>query len=460
MSVPACAGNDTSRSLLAIPLRHRPLAPLGLVAVAGLFRLRSRSRADGALMEAPSSLPSSLSALAARYGDGTLPPFSNSSSERTSAPRPSLWSASDSRSIERQAKSSTDTAATRNRLVSFFCPAEPQSVSLPCLLARVSRRRFRPDTGWTRRRRSQGRTKCAADHPRVFATFTAPSFGSVQSQGGSAGVVLPCRQRRDDPICSHGRAATCRLRHDELDPALGQAICPDCFDYEGAVLWNAFMPVLWRRTITKPAPGPRSRVGLSAAIPQGSCRIRFARSPSSSAEGSSICTSSSGSMAPIRESRRRRTGRRRSAGGCRRPGGGANIALDHAARRRKTLDPLGCTDARPGDSSRRRGRGLRCCSLGLCGQVRHEGKPKSAGGLDRRIRSEFEIAHLAVSDHARRLMVACWGIGGLPEFEHLRLREWAHMLGFRGHFLTKARRYSVTFGELRSAECDTGPSWR
>jgi len=25
------------------------------------------------------------------------------------------------------------------------------------------------------------------------------------------------------------------------------------------------------------------------------------------------------------------------------------------------------------------------------------------------------------------------------------------MLGFRGHFLTKARRYSVTFGELRSA---------
>ena len=25
------------------------------------------------------------------------------------------------------------------------------------------------------------------------------------------------------------------------------------------------------------------------------------------------------------------------------------------------------------------------------------------------------------------------------------------MLGFRGHFLTKARRYSVTFGELRLA---------
>jgi hypothetical protein len=31
------------------------------------------------------------------------------------------------------------------------------------------------------------------------------------------------------------------------------------------------------------------------------------------------------------------------------------------------------------------------------------------------------------------------------------LRRWAHMLGFGGHFLTKARRYSVTFGTLRAA---------
>jgi hypothetical protein len=31
------------------------------------------------------------------------------------------------------------------------------------------------------------------------------------------------------------------------------------------------------------------------------------------------------------------------------------------------------------------------------------------------------------------------------------LRRWAHMLGFGGHFLTKARRYSVTFGVLRAA---------
>ncbi len=34
---------------------------------------------------------------------------------------------------------------------------------------------------------------------------------------------------------------------------------------------------------------------------------------------------------------------------------------------------------------------------------------------------------------------------------YARLRRWAHMLGYGGHFLTKARRYSTTFGDLRTA---------
>lgn len=31
------------------------------------------------------------------------------------------------------------------------------------------------------------------------------------------------------------------------------------------------------------------------------------------------------------------------------------------------------------------------------------------------------------------------------------LRKWAHMLGFRGHFSSKSRCYSVTLGSLRRA---------
>ena len=49
------------------------------------------------------------------------------------------------------------------------------------------------------------------------------------------------------------------------------------------------------------------------------------------------------------------------------------------------------------------------------------------------------------------LVRACWALGGRPELDGLRLREWAHMLGFGGHWSTKSRRYSTTMGALRRA---------
>jgi hypothetical protein len=51
--------------------------------------------------------------------------------------------------------------------------------------------------------------------------------------------------------------------------------------------------------------------------------------------------------------------------------------------------------------------------------------------------------------HTERLIHACWTLGREPDY--YGLRRWAHMLGFGGHFLTKGRRYSITFGTLREA---------
>ncbi|MGI5487133.1 replication initiator [Microtetraspora malaysiensis] len=34
------------------------------------------------------------------------------------------------------------------------------------------------------------------------------------------------------------------------------------------------------------------------------------------------------------------------------------------------------------------------------------------------------------------------------------LRQWAHMLGYRGHFSTESRLYSVTLGDFRQAWAD------
>src|SRR5690606_17927362 len=44
------------------------------------------------------------------------------------------------------------------------------------------------------------------------------------------------------------------------------------------------------------------------------------------------------------------------------------------------------------------------------------------------------LAQLDISDHTRRLIRTAWTLGARKDLEHLRLRAWAHMLGFRGHF--------------------------
>ena len=90
-----------------------------------------------------------------------------------------------------------------------------------------------------------------ADHPCVFVTLTAPSFGPVHARREKDGRVLACRPRRKGKSCPHGIGLSCGEKHARDDHRLGEPLCPDCYDYTGAVLFNACSPELWRRfTIT------------------------------------------------------------------------------------------------------------------------------------------------------------------------------------------------------------------
>ncbi len=85
-----------------------------------------------------------------------------------------------------------------------------------------------------------------------------------------------------------------------------------------------------------------------------------------------------------------------------------------------------------------------------------KGAETATGALDRPLKFLAELAQLDISDHARRMVRTAWTLGARKELADLRLRAWAHMLGFRGHFSTKSRRYSVTHGALRDARAE----WR
>jgi hypothetical protein len=72
-------------------------------------------------------------------------------------------------------------------------------------------------------------------------------------------------------------------------------------------------------------------------------------------------------------------------------------------------------------------------------------------GLDRRLNADDLDCLDKLPAHVAKLVQASWELGGRPEFDGLRLRAWAHMLGFGGHWSTKSRRYSTTFTVLRRA---------
>ncbi|GLZ08863.1 replication initiation protein [Actinomadura sp. NBRC 104412] len=293
-----------------------------------------------------------------------------------------------------------------------------------------------------------------ATHPAVFVTLTAPSFGAVHARRDKpGGHVEPCHPRRNAGTCPHGRPLSCTVRHGADDGRLGQPLCPDCYDYTGQVLFNALAPELWRRFTM----ALRRRIAKAGGLTLGELRDQVTVS-----------------FAKVAEYQRRGVVHFHAVIRLDGPGGpaapppgwaGHDVlagAIGQAARA-VTVD----TPAAPGVPSRSLAWGdqVDIRPITTTGELTDQAvagyiakyATKAAGcvgTLDRRIRATDHLDQLPVTAHARRLIAECLALGALDEMAELRLTEWAHMLGFRGHFSTKSRRYSTTLGALRAARIE------
>jgi len=277
-------------------------------------------------------------------------------------------------------------------------------------------------------------------HPTLFATLTAPSFGTVHTRLESSGECHP-RPRRER--CGHGVDARCTLRHNDNDPVLGAPICPECFDYEGAVLWNATASALWHRTIIRLRQGLAASERLPALRLGRACRIHYLK---------------------VAELQRR------------------GLVHFHTVLRGDGPDGPGSPPPEWLTSEllsttltallrtvviHRAGRSVRWGRQFVVGELR--GDPEDprkianyiakyatkttdgTSGLARRFANRRQIERAHVSPHARRLALSAWDLGERPGFEDLRLRRHAHAFGFSGQLITKSQGYSTTFTALRGA---------
>lgn len=352
--------------------------------------------------------------------------------------------------------------ATGELLHRYSTSGEPGGVlHVPCKTRRASRcpscaETYRIDTyhliraGLTG---GKGVPVTVTSHPAVFATLTAPSFGPVHTRQEKDGRTLPCRPRRDGGTCPHGRPVGCSERHLADDPRVGEPICPDCYDYTGSVLFNAHAPELWRRfTITLRRSLARL-AGMTQKDFAKQARISFAKVAEYQRRGVvhfHAVIRLDGSEGPDTMP----------------PSWATADLLTEAVQAAVPIVQVGTPDAGTVPARNLRWGGqLDIRPITTTGELTDNAvagyvakyatkAAECTGTLDRRVTNADAVDLLPVTKHARRLIAECLGLGLLPEFEHLRLIAWAHMLGFRGHFSTKSRRYSTTLGALRAARAE------
>jgi hypothetical protein len=309
-----------------------------------------------------------------------------------------------------------------------------------------------------------------AGHPRVFATFTAPSFGPVHHR-----VV-----NRDGTVKRCHPDVGCRQRHGEQDPLLGQAVEPRDYDYPGAVIWNALAGRLWHRTTTLIVRQLAEHLGLSEGEFRRQCRVSYGKVAEFQARGLvhfHVIVRLDGPDGPstrppdalttgvLVEAIRRATARALVT---------SPDSLATSGRRQiawgEQLDiqPIAGMDANDGELTDQKVAGYvakyatkaaentgtldRPVVCWWCKGAGHEpNSPWPCRSCQSRGTWHDDVHQLGVSPHAQAMISACWTLGALPELEKLRLRPWAHMLGFRGHFSTKSRCYSTTLTALRQA---------
>ncbi|MGN9791067.1 replication initiator protein RepSA [Streptomyces sp. OZ13] len=275
------------------------------------------------------------------------------------------------------------------------------------------------------------------DHPRVFATLTAPSFGRVHN-------------RPDRGVCR------CGTRHLEDDPALGTALDPATYDYAGTVLFNNHAGQLWQRFTTRLRREIAARAGLTQRELKDVLRLSYGKVAEfqkrgaihfhavirlDGPDGPNSPPPSWASVQLLEDSIR------------------AAVAHSYTS---ITVPAAGDQPCRPFRWGRQLdirpvkafGDGSDITEQAVASYVaKYATKAaESTGSLDRRIGNREVLDLLDVPDHPRRLIEACLDLA--PLYPDRKLGAWAHMLGFRGHFSTKSRRYSTTLGALRQIRAD------
>jgi hypothetical protein len=288
------------------------------------------------------------------------------------------------------------------------------------------------------------------EHPALFVTLTAPSFGPVHTRRlGRDGRPRRCRPWRNAPTCEHGVRLSCGQVHAADDPCLGEPLCAECFDHAAAVVWNNALSELWRRT-TIYLPRALARLsGMTQKALRALVRVSYVKVAEYQRRGLVHL------HVVIRLDRALPAYR---AHEIKPPPARFTVELLADAIRAAVGDVRAPLPDELGDGHVRWGDELDVRRLDpderreVAGYLAKYATKSTelAGGVVHRV-AEHQLDELPVREHVRAYMREAFALAADPALTDRRFGATAHALGYRGHCLTKSRRYSTTFTALRQA---------
>jgi hypothetical protein len=241
--------------------------------------------------------------------------------------------------------------------------------------------------------------------------------------------------------------------HGDDDPHVGQPLCQDCYDYASQVVWQWWAPELWRRFTITLRRLLAHHLGATPARLGGVASLQYAKVAEYQLRGAVHF------HALVRlDGPQTREGFAPAPAAVNAPVLAALVA-QAANAVRVTAPPVHDDDP------------VRVLAFGTQVDTRPVRTSRRTDDPDRSLTPEQVAGYLAKyatkstgdtetkdNAHLRRLEATARHLAGraatLDEEGNAPyglLGKWAHTLGFRGHFATKSRRYSVTLGQLRRA---------
>ena len=110
----------------------------------------------------------------------------------------------------------------------------------------------------------------ALRHPHRPLLRSGPQPVSIGDGGPALPTPTRCRRLSPRAVARLPRSGT-----PKAIPLLGEPLCADCFDYRGAVLWNAHVPALWERTSSELYRAVAKAGGLSTKEVRSMVRLSY-----------------------------------------------------------------------------------------------------------------------------------------------------------------------------------------